>query len=161
MKLIYHDEREPISNDELREGLQKGLGVEKPERIHGYQAFFYRVSDIYAYGVLEKVLDGNEKVEKELKTFAERFKKDDWGFITSNEYYSNVEQRCMWGISDYQIARYSFENPDLRHEGGVVLEFFRDFGLFYFVNEDMSEIYEEQFRDGKALHDLHYKLHTY
>ena len=160
MKLIYHDESKPISNDELREGLQKGLGVEKPERIHGYQAFFFRVSDIYAYGSLERVVDGNEKMEKELKAFVERFKKQDWGFITRGEFFSNVEQRCLWGLCDYQIARYSFENPDFQYNGGVVLEFFRDFGLFYFISEDMSEIYKEQFGENKSLNDIHFKPHT-
>lgn len=161
MKLIYHDESKPISNDELREGLQKGFGVEKPERIHGYQAFFYRVSDIYAYGSLERVVDGNEKVEKELKGFIERFKKGDHGFITSGEYWSNGEQECFAGTCNLQIARYSFEDSYLRHYGGVVLEFFIGFGLMYFIDEDMSEIYEEQFGDSERTPEIIYKQYTY
>lgn len=146
MRLIYHDERKSLTYEQVYEGCQKGYGIKQPDRISGFNGFFYRLPDIYVYGMLETWLEHNEKMEDELKSFINRFKAEDYGFVTRNEHDGNTEDRWLCGSYKWNIGRYSF-GKDYNHLGGVVLEFFDDFGLMYSIEEDMRGIYGKYYND--------------
>ena len=137
MKLIYHDETEPVSYEKVRSRYRQGYGIEHPEKISGFAGAFFRLPDIYVYGRLEKWLENNEGLEDELKKFIDRFRAEDYGFVSRDEQEGNDENRWLCGSCDRSIGRYSF-GKDYDQFGGVVLEFFDGIGFFYSVEEDMS-----------------------
>ncbi len=139
MRVIYREETKPLTYEQVYKGCQQGYGIKRPDKISGFMGFFYRLPDIFVYGKLETWLEHNENLEDELKSFINRFKAEDYGFVTRNEYDANVENRWLCGSCKRSIGRYSF-GKDYDHLGGVVLEFFEDCGLMYSVEEDMSKI---------------------
>ncbi len=143
MKLIYHDEREPLSYEKVYKGCQEGYGVKRPDMISGFMGFFFRVPDVFVYGKLEKWIEYNAKIEEELKAFIKRYMAQDYGFVTSGEYDGNTENRWICGSTAWTIARYYFEDKDLQHFGGIVLEFLWDFGVMYSIEEDMKPFYSQ------------------
>ncbi len=154
MKLIYHDETAPLTYEQAYKGAQEVYGAKHPEEVSGFAGFFFRLPDIYAYGRLGR--KQNEKVEAELQTFIRRFMAEDYGFVTPLEHDNNVENRWLCGTAYGAIARYSFEDKLLQSSGGVVLEFFKDIGIMYYVNEDMTEIYAKYKGDPSYEHQLVY-----
>ena len=147
MRLIYQDETKPLSYEKVYKGCQQGYGVKEPDKISGFMGFFYRLPDIYVYGMLETWLEHNKKMEDELKSFIKRFGAEDYGFVTRAEHDNNVENRWLAGSSNWTIGRYSF-GRDYNQFGGVVLEFFDNIGIMYSMEEDLSEIYRKY--RGKA-----------
>ena len=157
MRLIYHDERKPVTYEQVYEGCQKGYGIKEPDKISGFNGFFYRLPDIYVYGMLETWLEHNKKMEDELKSFINRFKAEDYGFVTRAEHNENAEDRWLCGSYRGSIGRYSF-SKDYNNFGGVVLEFFDDFGLMYSIEEDMSEIYGKYRGDSSYVNQIRYSM---
>ena len=156
MKLIYHDESEPLSYDKVYKGCQEAYGVKRPDMISGFMGFFFRVPDVYVYGKLEKWAENNAKVEEELKVFIKRYMAQDYGFVTSDEHDLNTENRWLCGSTSWTIARYSFENEELQHRGGIVLEFLRDFGVMYSFEEDMKQFYSQYCDDPDQESEVQY-----
>ncbi len=141
MRLFYHDETEPQSYERVVEQCQKVYGIEHPERVHGFDAFFYRLMDIYLYGKLEKWVEQDPNLEQYLNEFIRRFKMEDYGFVTRDEADLNLENRWLCGSCCWAKGRYSFPDKDMIWKyGGIVLEFFNDRGFMYSVDEDMTEI---------------------
>lgn len=155
MRLIYHDETKPLTYEQVYEACQRGYGVKRPDRISGFMGFFLRLPDIYAYGRLEMWLEHDPSVEDELLGFIRRYVAKDYGFVTRSEHDNNIENNCLCGTSYDTIARYSF-SEERNHYGGVILEFFEDFGLFYSIEEDMSNVYKEQFDDPEFENEIQY-----
>ena len=156
MKLIYHDETVPMSYEHIYKDCQRGYGIKRPDMINGFAGFFYRLSDIYAYGVAEQWAESDERVVEEFKGFIKRFLSEDYGFVTRDEYEANLEGKWLCGTSYQAIGRYCFSDSNLTYCGGVVLEFFNDIGLIYSIEEDMSKIYEEQFGDAEHENEIQY-----
>ena len=144
MRLFYHDDSRKKTYEEVVEVCQKGYGVKHPEKISGFNAFFYRLDDIYLYGRLETWVENNRELEAELNGFIKRFMKEDYGFVTRAEADNNLENKWLCGSCCWTIGRYAFDKDgyDTRY-GGVVLEFLRDRGFLYSIEEDMSDIYRE------------------
>ncbi len=141
MRLIYHDSTESLTFEQIQKGCQQGYGIENPEKVSGFMGFFYMLPDIYVYGMLEHWMDSDERLEKELLKLIIRFNKEDYGFVTRAEHSNNLENKWLCGSAYGAIARYSFDDSDLAERyGGVVLEFFKDYGLMYSMEEDMKEI---------------------
>jgi len=128
MRLIYTD------NTELptREEIQAGYGIKNPERISGYAGFFFKLYDIYAIGRLESLISNDPKILDELLKLIQRYKSEDFGFVTADEYYDNMEGRYLCGSCVWSIARYG-----LGAYGGVVLQFVMDKGLMYCADDDI------------------------
>ena len=143
MRLFYHDDSKQKSYEQVVEACQKGYGIKHPERISGFDAFFYRLDDIYLYGKLETWVENNPELENELNVFIKRFLQEDYGFVTGDEQDNNIENKWLCGSCRWTIGRYYFEKKELRHFGGIVLEFLRNRGFLYSIEEDMSEIYKE------------------
>ncbi len=138
MTLFYHDEQKKPTYDEVYTACRKGYGVKQPDRILGFNGFFYSLDDIYLYGKLEGIVENNSKLSDELKGFIDRFLKEDYGFVTENEYDNNSENRWLCGSCSHSIGRYMFKESLY---GGIVLEFLNDRGFFYCIGEDMTEVY--------------------
>ncbi len=141
MRLFYHDETKPLSYEQVVEGCRKGYGIKHPERVSGFNAFFYRLMDIYLCGELETWVEQNPELEQYLNEFIERFKREDYGFVTRDEADLNLENKWLCGNCCRSKGRYSFTDKDMILKyGGIVLEFFKDRGFMYSVDEDMTEI---------------------
>ena len=143
MERFYHDDSREKTYDEVVDACRKGYGIKHPERVNGFQGFFFRLHDVYLYGKLEDWVLDNPKLEEPLMGFIRRFAGEDYGFITSTEYYNNLENKWLCGSCSWTIGRYYFEDQHLTHYGGIVLEFFRDCGVLYSIEEDVSELYAE------------------
>ena len=157
MRLIYHDETKPRTYEQVYKDCQRGYGIKRPDDVIGFMGFFYRLPDVYAYGRVERWLENNGKMEGELLKFIKRFYNGDYGFITELEHDGNVENRWLCGTAWGSIARYSFDGENVSNSyGGVVLEFFKDYGLFYSIEEDMSEIYAKEYKNPNYKQQLEY-----
>lgn len=156
MKLIYHDETIPKSYEQVYKDCQRGYGIKRPDKVSGFAGFFYRLPDVYAYGMAEKWAENSEIVVEEFRGFIKRFRAKDYGFVTRCEHNNNVENRWLAGTSNWTIGRYSFSDLGLASYGGIVLEFFDGFGLIYSIEEDMSKIYEEQYNDAEHENEIQY-----
>lgn len=155
MKLIYHDETVPRTYEEVYESCQKGYGIKRPNLVSGFNGFFFRVLDVYAYGKLEEWIESNEKMSEQLMGFIARYCREDYGFVTRDEYDLNGENRWFGGSCRGTIARYAFEG-EFNCYGGVVLEFFDEFGLMYSIEEDMREVYAKQYGDARVEKEIRY-----
>ncbi len=155
MRLFYRDDSKQKSYEQVVEACQKGYGVPHPERISGFDAFFYRLDDVYLCGKLETWVQNNPKLENELNGFIKRFMKEDYGFVTRDEEDNNLENKWLSGSCWWTIGRYYFENKEFRHYGGIALEFLKERGFMYSIEEDMSEIYSE-YAGGDYKNDLTY-----
>jgi hypothetical protein len=160
MKLIYHDDSKPLSYEEVYKDCQRGYGIKEPDKVSGFMGFFYRLPDIYAYGKVENWIDNNPKIEPELKRFIDRFYAEDYGFVTREEHDNNVESRWLCGDYSRTIGRYAFDGNEVSNGyGGVVLEFFENYGLFYSIDEDMREIYAKEYKN--PYYKQHLEYHSY
>ena len=158
MKLIYHDDSKPKTYEEVYEKCQKGYGIKKPNLVNGFAGFFFRVPDIYAYGKLGEYAENDPKLEAALLEMVMRYKREDYGFISVGEFFNNVENRWLGGSSAWTIARYSLDRDVFRSQYacGIVLEIFADYGLLYFIDEDMREIYAKEHKDENYKQDIAY-----
>ena len=165
MKLFYHYEQP--DPQKIIEGVKKAYGVKNPEKVHGFAgAFLVHHKDVY---VTDRVAKKAE-IQKTFKDFLEncisRFWKEDYGFVTESEEWNNGETRWLSGSSDWMIARYGCNSLT----GGVVYASLYDIVLISFIEEDVSEIYEEQFNkspyhehgtlQGFFLNELKYVRHS-
>ncbi len=157
MRLFYSDESRIPTYEEVRDACRKGYGVKHPEKISGFEGFFFHLDDIYLYGRLETAVNANPEMEAELFSFIERYKRQDYGFISRLEYDGNLENRYLCGSCAWTVGRYSFSERRLQQAGGVVLEFLRDVGFLYFVDEDMTDIYQQYIGQSYSGNDMIYR----
>jgi len=108
MRLIYTDNSKSLT----REQIQKGYGIKNPERISGYAGLFFKVDD--------------------LLKLIQRYKLEDYGFVTADEYALNMENRYLCGSCTWSVARYGFGEF-----GGTVLKFVSDKGFMYYADDDL------------------------
>lgn len=156
MKLIYHEDTNPPDPEAIVKGLQKGYGIEHPEKIAGFAGFFRDIPVVYAYGIAEKLAEEDTKIAEEFVGFVKRFMQDDYGFVSRDEYSNNGEQKWLAGTCNWSIARYAFQDRGLQMYGGMVLEFFDGYGLIYSIEEDMSEIHAKYYDDPENQHEIRY-----
>ena len=75
--------------------------------------------------------------------------KEDYGFVTRDEAHNNCEMKWLCGTCSWSVGRYYCVNEDFAfHYGGIALEFLRDRGFIYSIEENMSTIYEEYAQNG-------------
>ncbi len=141
MVRFYHDDSREKTYDEVVEACRKGYGIKHPELVNGFRGFFFRLHDVYLYGKLEGWALNNSRLEEPLMGFIRRFAAEDYGFVTASEHDNNLENKWLGGNCCWTIGRYCFEDRDLTHYGGIVLEFFLDRGFLYSIEEDVTELY--------------------
>ncbi len=141
MKLFYES---AYHSSEFVENRNKALEAHynsPMKNVHGAEGLFFEPDDIYLYGKLEQWAENDLKIEAELREFVERYKKQDYGFVSREEAENNLENRWLCGSSSWTIARYYFKDHGLATwKGGIVLEFLRDRGFFYSVEDSIDEL---------------------
>ncbi len=138
MRLFYHDDSEPVSEEKVKEVLRAGYGIPHPEKVMGFAHFLSRLPDIYLYGRLEKIAENDESIDEQLNGFIKRFVDDDYGFVTGSELSNNGDNNWLCGSYIGSIGRYSMEEY-----GGVVLQIFQDCGYMYMIDDDIEELYSK------------------
>ncbi|SCX09652.1 hypothetical protein SAMN02910339_01377 [Lachnospiraceae bacterium YSD2013] len=143
MKLFYES---AYHSSEFVENRNKALEAHynsPMKNVHGAEGLLFEPDDIYLYGKLEQWAENDPKIEAELREFVERYKKQDYGFVSREEAENNLENRWLCGSSSWTIARYYFKDAELTMQyGGIVLEFLRDEGFFYSVEDSIDELRE-------------------
>ena len=111
-------EAEELDREARYQALQKGYGVEHPERIHGYAGLFFDLGDVYASDWVAEWMDQSEGVRAFVFQSLERFENDDYGDISENDHDENVEVKwlsCGWPL----FGRYGYKT--VRENGKEVL----------------------------------------
>ena len=101
-------EAEKLDWEARHQELQRGYGVEHPERIHGYAGLFFTLGDVYASDWIAKLMDQSEKYRAFVFQSLERFENDDYGDISENDHEENVEVKwlsCGWPL----FGRYGYK----------------------------------------------------
>ena len=107
----------------IRKSLQKGYGVEHPERIQGYAGLFFSLGDVYASDAVMKFMESSEKFRTFVFQSLDRFEHDDYGDISENDHDENVEVKwlsCGWPL----FGRYGYKT-DRGNGKEVVLTFIK------------------------------------
>lgn len=81
----------------IHSSLQKGFGIEHPERIHGYAGFFFGLGDVYASDWVADRMERSERFREFVFQSLERFKHDDYGDISESNCDENIENKWLFG----------------------------------------------------------------
>jgi len=139
MKLFYQQPK--LDPQKIHDTVSKGYGIEHPEHVGGYiGAFLFHIPDVYVSDKVAQKMQQYGKTADVLMKMINRFQREDYGFITKYEWENNGETRYFSFSSSWMIGRYS--EKDLC---GIVLETLYDISLFYFPEEDIDDILNEQF----------------
>lgn len=139
MKLFYQEPKPDVQK--VHDAASKGFGIKHPERINGYEGtFLFHIPDVYVSNKIAQLMEWNKKTTNELMNMLNRFHRSDYGFITKFESDCNDETRYLSFSSSWMIGRYSCEVLD-----GVILETLYDISIFYYPEEDITDILNEQF----------------
>ena len=141
MKLFY---RSYYHSPEYVEARKKAIEVHNNspmKNTHGASGLFFTPDDIYLYGKLEKWVEDDPRIGEELRTFIDRYKREDYGFVSRAEAENNLENKWIGGYSSWTIARYQFEDKDLATwKGGIILEFLKNEGYLYSMDDNIDEL---------------------
>ena len=141
MQLLHRFEKPDARN--ITEVVKKAYGVKDPEKVNGFAgAFLVNWKDVYITDRVANKINTCKWFEQFLEECISRFRKDDYGFVTESEQWSNIEKRWLSGSSDWMIARYGCK----KLTGGIVYASLYDISLISFIDEDISDIYEEQYK---------------
>ena len=141
MQLFYQFEKPDPKK--VITGARQAYGIKNPDRINGFAgAFLVCWKDVYISDRVAKKADACKWFANFLNDCISRFLHDDYGFVTASEQWNNTEKRWLSGSSDWMIARYGCKELT----GGVVFASLYDISLISFMEEDVSVVYEEQFR---------------
>ncbi len=129
--------------ESIHKALQKGYGIEHPERISGYVGFFFNPGDVYVSdGVAEwiKESDAYNFILESLK----RFEREDYGHISESDKSENAENRWLWG-TDHIFGRYGYkpiplEGGDVQYQDFIKIRFLRGNTFVLFDSEMDDEI---------------------
>lgn len=139
MKLFYQEPKPDAGK--IHDTVSKAYGIQTPERINGYEgAFLFHIPDVYVTNRIAQRMAVNTTTADELKQMLNRFHKDDYGFVTKFEDDCNGETRYLSFSSSWMIGRYSGEILL-----GVVFETLYDISIFYYPEEDITDVVNEQF----------------
>ena len=129
--------------EKIIEGARQAYGIKNPERINGFiGAFLADHKDVYITDKIARITERRQWLREFLDDCITRFYHDDWGFVTEEESWNNTETRYLAGSTDWMIARYEFKEIP----GGIVFANLYDISLISLIEEDVSAVYEEQFR---------------
>lgn len=151
--------------EKIREAVKSGYRVERPEKILGYEgAFLAGPKNVYLTDRVARCAQKYEWFRSFLEDCILRFMRDDYGFVTKSEAFNNGETRYLCGSTDWMIARYPAPENLV---SGIVYANLYDIALISFIEEDVSEIWEEQYRKspyddsggfaGVMMNELRYK----
>ena len=94
-------EAEKMDRAARHQALQKGYGIERPERISGYAGLFFTLGDVYASDWVSEWMDQSEEFRAFIFRSLERFENDDYGDISELDRADNIETKwlsCGWPL---------------------------------------------------------------
>ncbi len=156
--------------EKIRKAVKSGYRVERPEKILGYEgAFLAGPKDVYLTDRVARCAEKYEWFRSFLEDCILRFMRDDYGFITELEAWNNGETRYLCGSTDWMIARYPAPAPQQSFSGVVYANLY-DIALISFIEENVSGIYEKQYRKspyenpcgsaGVVISEIRYEKHV-
>lgn len=99
----------------IHESLQKGYGIEHPERISGYAAFFMNYGDISVSDNVDHDMAHFPEFRDFVLSSLHDFQNDEYGYVSRSDYYENIEDK--WIAGGFEIfGRYAY--GAFRREGG-------------------------------------------
>ena len=148
MKLFYQEPKPDARK--IHDTVSEAFSIQTPERINGYEgAFLFHITDVYVTDRIAQRMDLNTTTADELKQMLNRFQKGDYGFVTQFEFDCNAETRYLSFSSSWMIGRYSGEMLP-----GVVFETLYDISIFYYPEEDITDVLNEQFAKWCCDHNI-------
>lgn len=94
-------EAEMMDRAARHQALQKGYGIEHPERISGYAGLFFTLGDVYASDWVAEWMDQSEAFRAFVFRSLERFENDDFGDLSELDRIDNTETKwlsCGWPL---------------------------------------------------------------
>ncbi len=99
--------KKPQDSKAIHENLQKGYGIEHPEKISGYAAFFMNDGDIFVSDKVDNWMACQPGFREFILSCIQEFRKDNYGHISWHDYEENIEDKCIAG--GYELyGRYAF-----------------------------------------------------
>ena len=87
--------------------LQKGYGIEHPERVSGYAGLCFNIGDVYASDRIADRMERSAEFRGFVLDCIRRFSADDYGDISEYDHDNNVEGKWI-AFGDDLFARYPF-----------------------------------------------------
>ena len=87
-------EAKKLNREARHRELQRGYGIEHPERINGYAGLFFTLGDVYVSDWVADWMDQSEEFRTFVFRSLERFENDDYGDISALDHDDNIE--CKW-----------------------------------------------------------------
>ena len=111
IKLYLYKKEQKRNIDDSRAQLYKATGLNSSYLPHGFEVFAgFSLGDVYIDEELKNNLDDNLK--KEIDSCLDKFLKDDYGVISSEEKESNIENKYFGGgelVGRYIIGIWSIQ----------------------------------------------------
>ena len=133
--------------------LQKGLGIQHPEKINGYAGFFFDLGDVYASGYVADRMN-NKRFRDFVMDCLKRFDKGEYGEISRQDEDENGWNRWQFGIGRL-FGRYGYDFTDREkgdtgpyfevicirmHENNTWVTFDSEADWFLFLEDDQLEL---------------------
>ncbi len=118
MKTIV--KKKQIDHRAIHESLQKGFGIEHPERISGYAAFFIDYGDISVSDNIAAAMDRNEEFRSYIFSRIQDFQNDKYGYISRSDFDENTENKWIAGGGNI-IGRYGI--GPLAEQDGIMMPY--------------------------------------
>ena len=100
--------RKKKDSQAIHESLQKGYGIEHPERIAGYAGFFYQTGDVYISDAIDRRIKQLPEFFDFVMESLEQFEDGEYGDISESDFCENEENRYLFGIRRL-FGRYGFK----------------------------------------------------
>ena len=114
-------EAEKIDWEERRRELQRGYGIEHPERINGYAGLYFTIGDVFASDLVANRMGWDDEFRGFVLASIQRFSEDDYGDICYSDYLENVESKWIAFGGDL-FARYTHGSVDSRNGSQIARE---------------------------------------
>jgi hypothetical protein len=114
MKTIIKEKR--MDPQAIHESLQKGYGIEHPERISGYAGFFFNLGDVVVSDSVAQRMSLVPAFHDFVYSCIRDFQQDKYGYVSMFDYDENVELKWLAGGGSL-FARYAYGR--IGEENGV------------------------------------------
>ena len=105
MKTIIR--KKPHNPKAIHENLQKGYGIQHPEKISGYAAFYMDYGDVCVSDKVANWIDRRPDFREFVLSSIREFQNDHYGHISWNDHEDNIEDK--WISGGYELfGRYAF-----------------------------------------------------
>jgi len=137
MHLFFRDKKPDY--EKVHETVSQGYGHPHPEKTLGYAgAFLFTLPDVFVSDAVELLLSESPEHPEGLWELLQRFKHEDYGEISEEDEYNNIESRYIGGYSSWMTACYRTEFGIIRYES------LYDAAILFLSGEDISFFRDEQ-----------------